>query len=158
MSMSQPPYGISIPEFEQRRHVFDMCRWINTKLKEMERQDNFDTIYFERKGENIKKLIEEAIPVAYFGLHLFRMADDVFIECKAGNQPFDALVNVIGFRNFDIKVEVTTTEDDTTTMRRQALSRTGITLFNGSVRRDGRNIISEPEMVEMTMKKMNGLI
>lgn len=146
-------YGIPTLEFEKRRNVFEMCEWINAKFKEMEQQENFDTIYFERKGQNVKKLIEEAIPTAYLGLQLFRMADDLFIECKTGNQPFDALLEVVGFRNFKIKIEVTTTEDDATTMRRQSLSRTGFTFFSGPVRREGREIICEPEMVDMDIEE-----
>jgi hypothetical protein len=38
-------------------------------------------------------------------------------------------------------------------MRRQALSRAGFTFFNGPIRREGREIISEPEMVDMTVEE-----
>ena len=148
MSDSPSVYNIPTSEFETKRHVFDLWLWINAKLKEMEAKEDFDTIYFERKGENVKKLLEEAVPVAFLGLYLFRMADDVYIQCKAGNQPFDALLDVVGFRNFSIKVEVTVTEDIDSTLRRQSLSRTGFTYFTGPIRKEKGQIISEPEMVD----------
>lgn len=148
MSKSNLHYNIPTLEYEERRHVFDMCGWINVKLKEMDETGNFDTIYFERKGENLKKLIEEAIPVAYLGLHYFRIADDVYIQCNSGNQPYDAILDVVGFRNRSIKIEVTTTENDDSTMRRQSLSRHGFTYSSNSIRRELGNIVSEPEFVD----------
>jgi hypothetical protein len=40
----------------------------------MYKEPDFDEIYFERTG-NVKKLIEEAIPLTYLGLHLVRIAE-----------------------------------------------------------------------------------
>lgn len=149
MSQSSPYYNIPTPEYEEKRHVFEMFRWINEKLKEMDEEVGFDTIYFERKGVNVKKFIEEAIPAAYLGLHYCRIADDIYIQCKAGNQPYDATMEIVGYRNRTLKIEVTTTEDDDSTLRRQSLSRHGFTYSAGPIRREGRNIVSEPEMVDV---------
>jgi hypothetical protein len=144
--------NISTIEYEQRRHVFDLCKWINEKLAEMETFPDFETIYFERQGTNVKKLIEEAMPLACLGLYFFRPADDVYLRCLAENPQYDAELSVVGFRNFEVKVEVTTVETDESTMRRQALSRHGSVFMMGRIRRDGRNIISEAEMVDTDLE------
>jgi hypothetical protein len=143
--------NISTTEYEQRRHVFDLCRWINEKLEEMQALPDFETIYFERqaKNKNVKKLIEEAMPLASLGLYLFRPANDVYLRCLTGNQKYDAELSVSGWNNFDIKVEVTTVETEDSTMRRQALARNGSVFMMGKIRRAGRNIISEAEMVDL---------
>jgi hypothetical protein len=140
--------NISTNEYEQRRHVFDLCNWINAKLAEMQTFPDFETIYFERQGINVKKLFEEAIPLATLGLYFYRPAKEVHLNCLTGNQRYDAELSVSGWSNFNIKVEVTTVETDETTMRRQALSRHGTVFMTGTIRRDGRNIISEAEMVD----------
>jgi hypothetical protein len=139
---------ISINEYEERRHVFDFCKWINEKFTEMQTYPDFDTIYFERRGTNVKKLIEEAMPLASLALYFFRPGYAVHLKCLAGNQPYDAELGVSGWSSFHIKVEVTTVETDDSTMRRQALSRHGTVFMTGKIRREGRNIISEAEMVD----------
>jgi hypothetical protein len=144
--------NITTTEYQQRRHVFELCKWINEKLAEMEAYTDFETIYFERKGENVKKLIEEAIPLASLGLYFFKPADDVYLKCLTGNQSYDAELSVEGFHKFEIKVEVTTVETDESTMRRQALSRHGSVFMMGKIRREGRNIISEAEMVDLDVE------
>lgn len=144
MSNMRRKFDIETPDYEQERHVFDMCLWINEKLVQMEQQEGFATIYLERKGENIKKLIEEAMPTACLGLYFFRPADNVYIQCLAGNQPFDAKLRVTGFHRFEIKVEVTTLETEDSVLRRQSLSRTGFTWRAGPIKRQGHDIVSEP--------------
>lgn len=154
MSAGASGFGIETKEFEQERDVFDMCRWINEKLADMEKQPDFDTLYFERKGTNVKKFIEEAIPIAALGLYLYRPADNVTINCLAGNQGYDATLRVHGFHNFNIRVEVTTTETDDSVMRRQSLSWHGFTFSSGPIKREkgktkeDRKIAQEPEMAE----------
>ena len=115
---------------------------------------DFETIYFERqaKNKNVKKLIEEAMPLASLGLYFFRPAKDVYLRCLTGNQKFDAELSVTGWSNIDIKVEVTTVETDESTMRRQALARHGSAFMSGKIRRDGRNIITEAEMVNLDVE------
>jgi hypothetical protein len=105
--------------------------------------------YFERKVRNIKKLLEEAIPLACLGLYFFKPADNVYLTCLTGNQPYDAMLTVKGFHNFEIKVEVTTVETEESTMRRQALARDGHVFMMGEIRREGRKIISQAEMVNV---------
>jgi len=144
--------NILTTEYEQRRHVFDFCKWINDKCAEMQTLPDFETIYLERQGKNVKKLIEEAMPLATLGLYFFRPARDVYLRCLAGNQKYDAELSVTGWSNFDIKVEVTTVETDESTMRRQALSRHGSVFMMGKIRRDGRNIISEAKMVDLDVE------
>jgi hypothetical protein len=157
MSKPRPYYNIPTPEYEEKRHVFEMFRWINAKLKEMDQTVGFDTIYQEMKGKNVKKFIEEAIPAAYLGLHYCRIADDIYIQCKAGNQPYDATLEIVGYKNRNLKIEVTTTENDDSTLRRQSLSRHGFTYSSGPIRREGRDIVSEPEFVE-TLEEEQKLI
>ena len=146
--------GMNIPtsEYEQRRHIFEMCKWINEKCAEMQTFPDFETIYFERQGANVKKLTGEAMPLASLGLYFYRPANDVFLKCLAGNQNYDAELNVSGWNNFDIKVEVTTVETDETNMRRKALSRDGFVFMTGIIKRAGRIIISEAEMVDMDVE------
>lgn len=47
---------IPTDEYEQRRHVFDMCRWINQTLIKMESESDFDRSYFERISLTISLL------------------------------------------------------------------------------------------------------
>jgi hypothetical protein len=55
--------AIEIPDigYETKRHAFEFCQWINCKFREMRHLGDFDKLYFERKGKNVKKLIEEAV-------------------------------------------------------------------------------------------------
>jgi hypothetical protein len=48
-----------------------------------------------------------------------------------------------------IKIEVTSTETDETTMRRQALAHQGSVFMTGPVWSEGRQIMSEPKMVDV---------
>lgn len=141
--------NIAQSEYEKRRHAFELCQWINEKLNELKRSGRFDELYFERKGRNVKKLIEEAIPVSRLALQLSTPGSEVYVTCYVGNQAYDATVEIEGFGPRVFKVEVTTTETDETTMRRQALSRQGCVASSGPIRRDKRNIIWEGEMVEV---------
>jgi hypothetical protein len=141
---------IPTDEYEQRRHVFDMCRWINQTLTKMESESDFDRTYFERKGLNVKQFIEEAIPIACLGLHFYRPPDDVYVKCLAGNEPYDAELEVSGFRSIRIKVEATTIETNDSTLRRQSLSRHGFAYSFGPIRKDDEQIVSEPEMADLT--------
>jgi len=135
--------------------VFETYRWINSVVAQMEKEPNFDEIYFVRTGL-VKRLIEEAIPLTYLGLHLVRIADDVFLQFYTDGRAYDGQLEVIGFNNFGFKVEVTTTENDQSTLRRQALSRNGTVWLDGTVTRDqtdGRKIISAPTMVDLSKKE-----
>ena len=73
------------------------------------------------------------------------------------NKPsYDGQLEVIGHNNFSFKVEVTTTEDDESSLRRQALSRNGIVWLSGPINRDkndGRKIVSEPKMVDLSKRE-----
>ena len=85
---------ISNSEYEQPRSIFQLCDWINSKLHDLEQVDNFEERYFERKGENIKKLLEEAVPVARLGLYFWRPWRDISVTCLADNQPHDAEITL----------------------------------------------------------------
>lgn len=143
--------NIDTNEYEQKRHVFDLCRWINDKMAEMYSLPDFDTIYLERekRNRNVKKLIEEAIPISCLGLQFFSPWNNVYVKCLTGNQKYDAELEVKGFLQLELKIEATTIETDESTMRRQALSRKGFVHFTGPVRRDGRDILSEPKMIDL---------
>ncbi len=137
-------------DYQQKRHIFDFCRWINQKLDDLNQEPNFDQLYFERIGVNVKKLLEEAIPVSCLGLYLYREWSDVFVQCFADNREYDAVIEVQSpSSKYGIKVEITTTENDDSAMRRQALSRNGFVHFGGPVKREGRTIISEGKFVDV---------
>jgi hypothetical protein len=142
---------VSIPtaEYEERRHAFELCRWINSVLRSMENTENFDKLYFEQKGENVKKLIEEAVPVSRLALLLSTPANDVYVTCLTGNQPFDAEIEIEGFSPRAFRVEVTTTETDESVLRRQALSRYGYVGLTGPIVRKGEEIVWSEEMTEV---------
>jgi hypothetical protein len=141
---------ITNSEYEKPRSNFQLCEWINSKLRDLETAPDFLERYGERRGRNIKKLLEEAVPVARMGLYLWRPWCNVSVTCLAGDQSHDAEITVKDPRNTEtIKVEVTCTETDETTMRRQALSREGFVWMSGSVRREGRRIVSEATMVDL---------
>jgi hypothetical protein len=140
---------IPASEYESRRHAFDLCRWINQQLRQMEKRSNIDEVYFERKGENVKRLIEEAIPISRLALRFSRPGNETYVTLCPERERFDALIEVEGFRPHSFKVEATTTETDETTMRRQALSRDGFVNLTGPIRRRGRTIISAGEMVDV---------
>jgi hypothetical protein len=146
--------NISNAEYEQSRSVFQLCKWINRKLRTLQQDPAFEELYFERRGQNIKKLLEEAIPVARLGLHLWRLWHDVSVTCLARNQRHDAEVTLKNPRKSEtIKIEVTSTQTDETTMRRQALARHGHVWMTGPVRREGRQIMSSPEMEDYDKKR-----
>ena len=142
--------GIPNDEYEARRTAFDLARWIDDKFREMEAGGHFSRQYFERVGHNVKRLVEEALPVSRLGLYLATPGADVHATCFADNRPYDALVEVGGVsRPHAFRVEVTTTETgDASTLRRQALARDGHVALYGPVRRSGRTIVAEPEMVD----------
>jgi hypothetical protein len=146
--------NISNAEYEQSRSVFQLCKWINRKLRTLQQDPAFEELYFERRGQNIKKLLEEAIPVARLGLHLWRPGHDVSVVCLAGNQPHDAEVTLKNPRKSEtIRIEVTSTQTEVTTMRRQALSRHGSVWMTGPVWREGRQIMSNVEMEDYNKQR-----
>lgn len=150
--MTKATFRIPTDEYEQNRHVFEMHRWINSVFARMDKEPDFDKIYFERTG-NVKKLIEEAVPLTYLGLHFVRIAEDVFLQFYTDNRSYDGQLEVTGHNNFGFKVEVTTTENYESTLRRQALSRNGTVWMHGLIKRDEsdrRRIISEPRMVDLS--------
>lgn len=142
-------------EYEQPRSIFQLCDWINSRLSELERIPGFEECYAERKGKNIKKLVEEAIPVARLSLYFWCPWRNISVTCLAGDQPHDAELTLLDHphETETIKIEVTTTETDETTMRRQALSREGFVWMTGPVRREGRKIVSEPRMVDLKKER-----
>lgn len=138
-------------EYEQKRQVFRFCGWIHEKFIQLSHEPDFEELYFERKGTILKKLIEEAVPVSYFGLFLSREWNDVFVQCFTNIPDYDALIEVQNPHSIPkeiIKVEVTTTEDNSAVLRRQALARNGFAHLTGTIKREGRNIKTEGEFVE----------
>lgn len=87
---------IPTAEYTQRRHISDLCRWINEKFEVLEARGLFDEQYFERTGLNVKRLIEEAVPLSRLGLFLWTPGCDVCITCYADNRNYDAEVEVKG--------------------------------------------------------------
>lgn len=147
--------NISNDEYEQRRQIFDSFLWIQQKLNILRQEPDFEEKYFERKGNNLKKILEEAIPICRLGLLFCKEWNTVFVRyitnTKPDEQNFDAILEIKNpeeTSNQTIKVEVTSTQNEESNMRRQALSRNGFVHFTGKVRRDGHKIISEGEFVD----------
>jgi hypothetical protein len=135
-------------EFEQKRPLFEYCRWINEKLQLIDQETNRNEQIFERKGMNYKKLFEESVPISRLGLYLWHEWNELFIQSFTDIPDYDAIIEIVSPRNSKIiKVEVTTTENEESAMRRQSLSRNGIVSFAGPIEREGRDIIFTPEMV-----------
>ena len=145
----RPDFGISDEEYEERRSAFALCTWINAKLQALRESGHFDAVYFERTGRNVKRLIEEAIPLSRLALYLSCPEHEVAVQCFADNRNYDAEIEITGFSDQSFKVEVTTAESETSTLRRQALARAGFVHLTGSIRRIGRRIVSEGEMVDV---------
>lgn len=130
---------ISTSDYETTRSLFDLCDWITQKVSELvESSDNGDA-YFRQRG-NIKKLLEEAIPISYFGLHLYRIRRNINVTCHAGNEPYDGKIEIE--EQWDIKkkttifVEVTSTESDKTALQREYLANEGIVNLSDDLERD----------------------
>lgn len=141
---------ISPQEYEQPRTIFELCDWVNRKLRDLEQVPDFEERYFERRGQHIKKLLEEAVPIAKLGLYFWRPWRDISVICLAGSGDYDAEMTLQDPRQSEtIRIEVTCTETDETTMRRQSLARDGSVFMLGPVRRKGRQIMSEATMVDL---------
>lgn len=148
---------IAPEEYQKRRQIFDLFDWINEILFKLDQEPNFEELYFERKEPILKKLLEEAIPVSYLGLYFSRPWKKVSVQCLIDNPDYDAIIEIQEphqiqskqLKSKQLKIEVTTTEDDFSTMRRQALSRIGFVHFTGTVKRKGREIVTEGEFVEV---------
>lgn len=143
------PFSIPEAEYARRRSSFELCEWINQTLAEMRGTGRFDELYFERSDPrtNIKKLIEEAIPLSRLGLYLSTPESEVYLTCFADNRAYDAVIEVTGFTERTFKVEVTTTETKISNLRRQALARYGHVPLTGTISRRGREITATGDMV-----------
>lgn len=143
---------ISDADYEQRRHASELAAWVNAKFREIEAGGRLEEQYFEQKGRNVKRFLEEALPLSRLGLYYWRPGDEPYIELVAKKRRYDGRLEVEGFARRSMKVEVTTVESDASTMRRQALSREGTVYLTGPIRREKRTIISKPEMVNVREK------
>jgi hypothetical protein len=150
---------ISTQDYEKRRTSFELCTWINEQLHELEKEPNFEELYFERKGHNIKQLLEEAIPISKLALYFHRPWSNIYVSCFTDNRDHDAVIEIHRPQNQveSIKIEVTTTEDEASTLRRQALSREGMVFLTGPITRQGRKIISEGDMIDVE-EQLAGII
>ena len=146
-------YQISAEEFSKKRSVFKFCNWLKEKFSEMGELDNFDEIYFERKGDYVKKIIEEALPMSRLGLYFSTPFNDVHITCYGTDKFPDACIEIEdAFRSRKMEVEITTTETyNNSVMKRQALAREGTVVLTGRAKkdkRDKRKIIINSQFVE----------
>lgn len=140
---------IANSDYEQRRHASKLAAWVNTKLRQIQDGGRLDEQYFERRGLNVKRLLEEAVPISRLGLYLWTPWAEPYVTLLPVSQNIDAEVEVQGPNARSLKVEVTTIETDESTMRRQALAREGSVQLLGSVRRSGRTITADSEMVDV---------
>ncbi|GER79040.1 MAG: hypothetical protein M5U11_01005 [Anaerolineales bacterium] len=137
--------------YEQKRPLFEFCGWVHNELIQLNQEPDFNELYLERRGAIVKKLIEEAVPIAHLGLFFWREWNDVFIQCFADNREYDAIIEIQNSNSVPyetIKIEVTTTDNNLNVMRRQALSRNGYAHFTGTVKRNGRKISTKGKFVE----------
>jgi hypothetical protein len=142
-------FEITRDEYEQPRDAFELCRWVNTQFRAMEETGHFDEIYFERKGLNVPRFVAEAVPVSRLALLLATPGREVHVTCYADSRNYDAEIRITGWAPRSFRVEVTTSEPADVVLRRQALSRAGHVMLAGPIRREGRTIIAEAEMVDV---------
>ncbi len=140
---------IADSDYQQRRHASELAAWVNTKFREIEAGGRLEEQYFERRGLNVKRLLEEAVPLSRLGLHLWTPGNEPYLTMLPAARNVDGEVEVQGFSARSFKVEVTPIETDESTMRRQALAREGTVQLLGPIRKRGRTIIAEPEMVDV---------
>lgn len=136
-------------DYEQRRHASEFAAWVNAKFRELQGGGYLEEQYFERRGRNVKRLIEEAVPLSRLGLHLWTPGNEPYISCFPIDQSVDGHVEVQGFNARSFNVEITTIETERSTLRRQALSREGTVPLTGPVRRLAGEIIAQPEMIDV---------
>lgn len=113
-------------EYTQRRHAAELPRWINEKLEAIRTGGRFDEQYFERLGLNVKRLIEEAVPLSRLGLFLWTPGREVYVTSLADNRNYDGKIEIKGYKPGSFKVEVTTTETDESAWRRPGLFARGV--------------------------------
>lgn len=51
--------NIPTPEYEQHRSVFQLCDWISSKLRDLEKTSGFEERYFERKGKILRGCLKK---------------------------------------------------------------------------------------------------
>jgi hypothetical protein len=136
-------------DYEQRRHASELAVWVNLKLREIEAGGCLDVQYFERRGRNVKRLIEEALPLSRLGLYLWTPGNEPYVTTLPISDPVDGLIEVESIYPRSFHVEITTLETEESTMRRQALARTGYAPLGGPIHRTGRRLEYEPEMIDV---------
>jgi hypothetical protein len=136
-------------DYQQRRHASELAAWVNAKFRDLEAGGRLEEQYFERRGRNVKRLVEEAVPISRLGLYLWKPGDEPHITLLPNPESFDGLVEVEGFSTRSFSVEVTSLETEDSTLRRQALSREGTVPLVGRIQRRAGVIISEMEMVDV---------
>ena len=142
--------GISDTEYEQRRHARDLASWVNARFAELEDGGRLEEQFFERKGQNIKRLIEEAVPLSRLGLFLWTPGNEPYVTLVPKSLKFDGHVEIEGFSAKSFNVEVTTIETEQSTLRRQALSREGTVPLTGRVWRTADGYIeAEVAMIDV---------
>ncbi len=87
--------GIQRAEYEKRRSAFELCQWVNSKLREIENGGDFDRLYFERVGKNVKRFVEEAIPLSRLGLYLSTPGSEVHVTCLADNRAYEGVIEIV---------------------------------------------------------------
>ncbi len=139
---------ISVQEYEKKRTTFELCEWLNDKLAEMERDSDFEEIYFRQDGKPVKRLVEEVRPIAALGLYLFRPGSNVGVQCLMGNQHYDAEIEITGFMKAKFKVEVITDENEKSVLRRLKLAEDGFAYGTFTIEEHEGKKIQMPQMVE----------
>ena len=152
-------YQISAEEFSKKRSVFELCNWLKEKISEMDELYDFDEIYFEMKGENVKKLIEEALPMSRLGLYFSTPFNDVHITCYGTDKFPDACIEIEdAFHLRKMQVEITTTETyNDSVMKRQALARNGTVVLTGKAKKKNGEIVVESEFVEVQTEEQKAI-
>ncbi len=92
-----PLVDIQDADYEQRRHASELAAWVKAKMRELEAGGRLEEQYFERLGRNVKRLVEEAVPLSRLGLYLWTPGNEPYISCLPHNQGVDAIVEVQGF-------------------------------------------------------------
>jgi hypothetical protein len=134
--------------------------WVKQLIKKVQRQENgMETIRY-RKGM-AKPLMEEALPIGLFSSIYFNASQDIYIQLKIGNQPFDAIVSDQRRDKSPISyIEVTQAhEGESTYLKMKRLHETGSVNSLGEVRKSGTkttgivfdvddNMVSQSEILQ----------
>ncbi len=142
--------GISTDAYLRRRSACQLDTWIRDICSTMTLADPSEGNFLQRRGRHVKELAEEAIPVSRLALHLLGPSAEVFVRLALGEPDHDAEIEIEGVQPTSFKVEVTSSENHESALRRELIARQGFAVLSGTISRINGRIETEPEMVRVS--------